>query len=100
MKTLLIIPTYNELENLRPLLDQVGAYAPQTDMLIVADHSPDGTGELADQLCQETARVHVRHRPGELGLGTAYLAGCQYALQHGYEAACALGAGFLHDQRY
>src|SRR5258708_39303381 len=100
MKTLLIIPTYNELENLRPLLDQVGAYAPQTDMLIVDDHSPDGTGELADQLCQENARVHVLHRPGKLGLGTAYLAGFQYALQHGYEAAFEMDADFSHDPRY
>src|SRR5258708_572378 len=100
MKTLLIIPTYNELENLRPLLDQVGAYAPQTVMLIVDDHSPDGTGELAAQLQQETARVHVLPRPGKLGLGTAYLAGFQYALQHGYEAAFEMDADFSHDPRY
>jgi len=100
MKTLLIIPTYNELENLRPLLDQVGAYAPQADILIVDDHSPDGTGELADQLQQENARVHVLHRPGKLGLGTAYLAGFQYALQHGYEAAFEMDADFSHDPRY
>jgi dolichol-phosphate mannosyltransferase len=100
MKTLLIIPTYNEIENLRPLLDQVGVYAPETDILIVDDHSPDGTGALADQLCQENARVHVLHRPGKLGLGTAYLAGFQYALQHGYEAAFEMDADFSHDPRY
>src|SRR5260370_12612551 len=97
MKTLLIIPTYNELENLRPLLDQVGAYAPQTDMLIVDDHSPDGTGELADQLCQENARVHVLHRPGKLGLATPYLAGFQYALHPGYdEAFCWISVSSLN----
>jgi len=100
MKTLLIIPTYNEIENLRPLLDQVGVYAPETDILIVDDHSPDGTGALADQLQQENARVHVLHRPGKLGLGTAYLAGFQYALQHGYEAAFEMDADFSHDPRY
>jgi dolichol-phosphate mannosyltransferase len=100
MKTLLIIPTYNEIENLRPLLDQVGTYAPETDILIVDDHSPDGTGDLADQLQQENARVHVLHRPGKLGLGTAYLAGFQYALQHGYEAAFEMDADFSHDPRY
>lgn len=100
MKTLLIIPTYNEIENLRPLLDQVGGYAPETDILIVDDHSPDGTGALADQLQQENARVHVLHRPGKLGLGTAYLAGFQYALQHGYEAAFEMDADFSHDPRY
>src|SRR5260370_39604261 len=100
MKTLLIIPQYNELENLRPLLDQVGAYAPETDMLIVDDHSPDGTGELAAQLCQENARVHVLHRPGRLGLATAYLAGFQHAPQHGYEAAFEMDAAFSHDPRY
>lgn len=100
MKTLLIIPTYNEFENLRPLLDQVGMYAPETDILIVDDHSPDGTGELADQLAQENAHVHVLHRPGKLGLGTAYIAGFQYALQHGYEAAFEMDADFSHDPRY
>ena len=100
MKTLVIIPTYNEVENLRPLLEQVFAYAQEADVLIVDDHSPDGTGELADEIEQENARVHVLHRPGKLGLGTAYLAGFRYALQHGYEAAFEMDADFSHDPSY
>jgi len=100
MKTLLIIPTYNEVENLRPLLKEISAYATNMDVLIVDDHSPDGTGELADQLSQENACVHVLHRPGKLGLGTAYIAGFQYALEHDYEAAFEMDADFSHDPRY
>src|SRR5215469_10737132 len=100
MKTLLIIPTYNEVENLRPLLEDIFAYATDIDVLIVDDHSPDGTGELADKIHNENARVTVLHRPGKLGLGTAYIAGFQYALEHGYEAAFEMDADFSHDPRY
>src|SRR5260221_12148374 len=100
MKTLVIIPTYNEVENLRPLVEQVFAYAQEADVLIVDDHSPDGTGELADEIEQGNTRVHALHRPGKLGLGTAYLAGFRYALQHGYEAAFEMDADFSHDPRY
>jgi len=75
MRTLMIIPTYNEVENLSPLLQAIFSYAPLTDVLIVDDHSPDGTGELADELQEKDMRVHVLHRAGKLGLGTTYLAG-------------------------
>ena len=100
MKTLLIIPTYNEAENLSPLLQAIFSYAPLTDVLIVDDHSPDGTGEMADKFQKQDARVHVLHRAGKLGLGTAYLAGFKYALAHGYEAALEMDADFSHDPRY
>jgi dolichol-phosphate mannosyltransferase len=100
MKTLLIIPTYNEAENLSPLLQEIFSYAPLTDVLIVDDHSPDGTGEMADNFQKQDARVHVLHRAGKLGLGTAYLAGFKYALAHGYEAALEMDADFSHDPRY
>ncbi|MBX5451247.1 MAG: polyprenol monophosphomannose synthase [Thermogemmatispora sp.] len=100
MKTLIIIPTYNEKENLRPLLREIFRYAPTTDVLIVDDHSPDGTGELAEELAREDARVHVMHRPGKLGLGTAYIAGFKYALEQGYDAAFEMDADFSHDPRY
>ena len=100
MKTLLIIPTYNEVENLPPLLDEIFKYAPETDILIVDDNSPDGTGELADKISEENASVHVRHRAGKLGLGTAYIAGFKYAIAHDYDAAFEMDADFSHDPRY
>src|SRR5256886_9764161 len=100
MKTLLITPTYNEIENLRPLLEEIFSYVPETDVLIVDDHSPDGTGELADEIHNENTRVNVLHRPGKMGLGTAYIAGFKYAIEHGYDAAFEMDADFSHDPRY
>lgn len=100
MKTLIIIPTYNERENLHPLLEQIFGYAPETDVLIVDDNSPDGTGTLADELAASDSRIHVMHRAGKLGLGTAYIAGFKYAIEHGYDAAFEMDADFSHDPRY
>ncbi|HKV00933.1 MAG TPA: polyprenol monophosphomannose synthase [Ktedonobacteraceae bacterium] len=100
MKTLLITPTYNEIENLRPLLTEIFSYAPETDVLIVDDNSPDGTGKLADEIHNQNSRVKVLHRPGKLGLGTAYIAGFKYAIEHGYDAAFEMDADFSHDPRY
>ena len=67
MKTLIIIPTYNEIDNLPPLLKEIFSYAPETDILIVDDNSPDGTGELADEIHQQNAQVHVLHRRWQAG---------------------------------
>ena len=100
MKTIIIIPTYNEFDNLRPLLQKVFFYAPNTDVLIVDDNSPDGTGKLADEIHEEDARVHVIHREGKAGLGKAYIAGFKYATEHGYDAAFEMDADFSHDPRY
>jgi dolichol-phosphate mannosyltransferase len=100
MKTLIIIPTYNEVDNLRPLLKELFTYAPETDVLIVDDNSPDGTGQLADEIHNENPQVHVMHRAGKLGLGTAYIAGFKYAIEHGYDAAFEMDADFSHDPRY
>lgn len=100
MKTLIIIPTYNEYDNLHPLLEQIFTYAPVSDLLIVDDNSPDGTGKLADEISAQNARVHVMHRMGKLGLGTAYIAGFKYAVEHHYDAAFEMDADFSHDPRY
>ena len=100
MKTLIIMPTYNEAENLSPLLQAIFSYAPLTDVLIVDDHSTDGTGELADERHKTDVRVHVLHRAGKLGLGTAYLAGYKFALAEGYDVAFEMDADFSHDPRY
>lgn len=100
MKTLIIIPTYNEYENLPPLLEAIFSYVPQTDILIVDDNSPDGTGELADKIALTDKRVHAIHRTGKLGLGTAYVTGFKYALAHDYDAAFEMDADFSHDPQY
>ncbi len=100
MKTLIIIPTYNEAGNLCPLLKEIFVRAPESDILIVDDNSTDGTGELANQIHTENPQVNVIHRPGKLGLGTAYLAGFKYAIAHNYDAAFEMDADFSHDPRY
>lgn len=100
VKTLIIIPTYNECENLRLLLGEIFSYAPKTDVLIVDDNSPDGTGKLADDVHDENPQVHVLHRAGKLGIATAYIAGFLYALEHGYEVVFEMDADFSHDPRY
>ena len=100
MKTLIIVPTYNELDNLRPLLREIFSNVPETDILIVDDNSPDGTGKLADEIHAENPQVHVMHRPGKLGLGTAYIAGFKYAVESGYDAAFEMDADFSHDPSY
>ena len=100
MKTLIIIPTYNEKENLPSLVEAIFSYAPKTDILIVDDNSPDGTGNLADEIHEQDPRVLAMHREGKLGLGTAYIAGFKYAIAHGYDAAFEMDADFSHDPRY
>src|SRR6266852_3073926 len=100
MKSLIIIPTYNEVDNLPPLLKEIFSNAPETDILIVDDNSPDGTGDLADEFQQRNAQVNVLHRSGKLGLGTAYIAGFKYAIEHDYDAAFEMDADFSHDPKY
>ena len=100
MRTLIIIPTYNERENVPLLLNDIFKYAPQTDVLIVDDNSPDGTGHLVEQMRRQDARIHVIHRAGKLGLGTAYITGFKYAIANNYDAAFEMDADFSHDPRY
>jgi dolichol-phosphate mannosyltransferase len=98
--TLVVIPTYNESENLPLLLRNIFSYEPMVDVLIVDDNSPDGTGHMADTFAQKDVRVHVLHRAGKLGLGTAYIAGFNYAIEHNYDAAFEMDADFSHDPKY
>jgi dolichol-phosphate mannosyltransferase len=93
---LVVIPTYNELENLRPLLRAVLAVDPDLHVLVVDDASPDGTGQVAEAVARETGRVAVLHRPGKQGLGTAYVAGFRYALRRGYDRVVEMDADFSH----
>jgi dolichol-phosphate mannosyltransferase len=100
MNALIIIPNYNEHENLTLLLNEIFTFVPEIDVLIVDDNSPDGTGELAEHLSQENPHIHVLHRPEKLGLGTAYITGFKYALTKQYEAAFEMDADFSHDPRH
>lgn len=101
MKTLIVIPTYNEIENLENLVTQVmNQVAQDVHVLIVDDNSPDGTGELADALSQKNNRVHVLHRAKKLGLGTAYVTGFKYGLEKGYEVLGEMDCDFSHDPKY
>lgn len=99
-RVLVITPTYNERDNLRTFLDQLFAVAPQVDVLVVDDNSPDGTGAMADGIAAQDARVKVRHRAGKLGLGTAYLEGFQWALAQGYDVVFEMDTDLSHDPRY
>jgi dolichol-phosphate mannosyltransferase len=92
-----IIPTYNERENLEPLATRLRRSVPDADLLVVDDNSPDGTGDLADKLAAEEPRIHVLHRPGKAGLGAAYVAGFGWALQEGYGAIVEMDADGSHD---
>ena len=93
---LIVIPTYNERENLPRLLDAVHAALPTAEVLIVDDNSPDGTGAIADAHAAEHAHVHVMHREGKQGLGTAYLAGFRWALARQYTHVFEMDADFSH----
>ena len=99
-EALIIIPTYNERENLKSLCDQVLTALPSADLLVVDDNSPDGTGQLADELAAQNPRIQVLHRSGKLGLGTAYIAGFRYALSKHYEFVFEMDADFSHDPVY
>ncbi|MCA8941236.1 MAG: polyprenol monophosphomannose synthase [Planctomycetes bacterium] len=94
-RCVVIVPTYNERENLEPIVRDILSYL-VTDVLIVDDGSPDGTGQLADSIAAHDPRVHVMHRQGKLGLGTAYLAGFAWAAERGYERAFEMDADFSH----
>jgi dolichol-phosphate mannosyltransferase len=95
-----VVPTYNERENLAPLVSAVLSQGEMFDVLVVDDNSPDGTGDLADELAAGSARVHVLHRAGRMGLGTAYVAGFRHGLAAGYDYLFEMDADFSHDPAY
>ena len=97
MKSLIIVPTYNELENIRRLLPELMALDTDVRVLVVDDNSPDGTGRLADELAAENERISVLHRPEKLGLGSAYVAGFRHAIQQDVDCVFEMDADFSHD---
>jgi dolichol-phosphate mannosyltransferase len=99
-RLLVVVPTYNERVNLPLVVPAILQQDPRIDVLVVDDNSPDGTGQLADELAASTPRVHVLHRPNKSGLGKAYLAGFQWALANRYDLIFEMDADFSHDPKF
>jgi dolichol-phosphate mannosyltransferase len=99
-RLLVVVPTYNERVNLPLVVPAILQQDPRLEVLIVDDNSPDGTGQLADELAASTPRVHVLHRPSKSGLGKAYLAGFRWALERDYELIFEMDADFSHDPKF
>ena len=95
-RLLVCIPTYNEAENILALVEQVHAALPEADVLVVDDASPDGTGDLVRERMLKDARLTIMARQGKLGLGTAYMAGFAYGLQHEYTCVTTMDSDFSH----
>lgn len=106
MRTLIVIPTYNEIDNIKPLIEAVLVATPeQVEVLVVDDGSPDGTGQLVDAVAAQNKRVHVLHRAKKMGLGTAYVAGFKWGFEQyndkpHFEAFIEMDADFSHDPKY
>jgi dolichol-phosphate mannosyltransferase len=98
--TLITIATYNEIENLPRLVEEIFRHAPGADVLVIDDASPDGTGRWCDEKAHSDPRLHCLHREGKLGLGTATVAAMKYGIEHGYEFVLNMDADFSHDPRY
>lgn len=98
-KTLIIIPTYNELKNIQKLISQLRSEYPAIDILIVDDNSPDGTGKLVNELSASDSQIKLIEREGKLGLGTAYVRGFKYAIENNYELVIQMDADFSHDPK-
>jgi dolichol-phosphate mannosyltransferase len=99
-RILVTLATYNERDNLAPLLAEIQQTLPSAHMLVIDDNSPDGTGKLADELAEHNSHLHVLHRPGKLGLGTATLQAMRYAMDQDYDLMINMDADFSHQPRY
>ncbi|HND53093.1 MAG TPA: polyprenol monophosphomannose synthase [Pirellulaceae bacterium] len=99
-RTLVITATYNEIENLPTLVDELFRHAPNVDLLVIDDNSPDGTGRWCDERAAVDPRVHCLHRSAKLGLGTAIVSGLQYAIDHDYDFVVNMDADLSHHPRH
>ncbi len=99
-RALVLLPTYNEKDNVERITAQIVAVDPRLEVLIVDDNSPDGTGEIADRLAAANSRIKVMHRPGKQGLGRAYIAGFKYGIEHEYDFILEMDADFSHQPKY
>jgi dolichol-phosphate mannosyltransferase len=95
-RVLVIIPTYNEADNVKQITGRLRAAVPEANLLVADDNSPDGTGKIADELAEADDHVRVLHRPGKQGLGAAYVAGFRWALDNGYDVAVEMDADGSH----
>ncbi|REK17236.1 MAG: polyprenol monophosphomannose synthase [Planctomycetota bacterium] len=98
--TLVTLATYNEIENLPRLIEAILAAVPEVDILVIDDNSPDGTGRWCDEQAEQEPRLRCLHREGKLGLGTATIAGMQYAIEYGYRYVLNMDADFSHHPRH
>ena len=98
-RSLVIIPTYNESENIARLIPVVLSQAPEIEVLIVDDNSPDGTAGLVQDMMKGGTRIHLLQRPKKMGLGTAYVAGFKFAIEHGYDFVFEMDADFSHSPK-
>jgi dolichol-phosphate mannosyltransferase len=99
-RLLVSLATYDEAKNLEPLVHEIRAHAPHAEILVIDDNSPDGTGAIADRLRETLPGIHVIHRSGKQGLGTAVLAGMRYAIENGFDYFLNLDADFSHPPRF
>ncbi len=99
-RAVIVFPTYNEKENIEKIVAAVLQKDNRIHVLIVDDNSPDGTGEIADRMASENEKINVLHRPGKQGLGTAYIAGFKWALEHGFDYIFEMDADFSHNPDY
>jgi len=99
-RALVLLPTYNEKDNIEKISRQVIAVDPRIEVLIVDDNSPDGTGQIADRLAAENPRIKVLHRTGKQGLGRAYIAGFHYGIEKKYDYIFEMDADFSHQPKY
>lgn len=99
-RLLISVATYNERDNIVRLIEEIHHYAPAADVLVVDDNSPDGTGQVVDELAAKDPRVRPLHRPSKLGLGTAIVAAMRYAMAHAYDFLLNMDADFSHPPRY
>ena len=99
LKALVVIPTYDEAENIAKLVPNVLSQAPNLDVLVVDDNSPDGTAGLVRDLMDNDGRIHLIERPAKMGLGTAYVAGFRFAIKNSYDYVFEMDADFSHDPK-
>ena len=99
-RLLVTLCTYNERENLPGMIAEIHQHAPDADVLVIDDNSPDGTGKIGDEMAANDERIHVVHRSGKLGLGTAIVAGFQYGIEHDYDYLINMDADFSHHPRH
>lgn len=99
-RALVLLPTYNECENIERIVPRVLEVDPRIEILVIDDNSPDGTGEIADRIAADEPRVTVLHRAGKEGLGRAYIAGFKYGIEHSYDYIFEMDADFSHQPKY